>query len=49
MLIFSHRNITMPTVKSKKKKPKKEVNDGEEQGEGEVRVKGWKEDASHLS
>lgn len=24
----------MPTVKSKKKKPKKEVNDGEEQGEG---------------
>eukprot|EP00064_Thunnus_orientalis_P007712 superscaffoldBa00000873_g7734 len=28
-----HRNITMPTVKSKKKKPKKEVNDGEEQAE----------------
>lgn len=26
----------MPTVKSKKKKPKKEVNDGEEQGEGET-------------
>lgn len=29
-----HRDA-MPTAKSKKKKPKKEANDGEEQGDGE--------------
>lgn len=31
----SDRNVAMPTVKSKKKKLKKEANVGEEQGEGE--------------
>ncbi|KAG7214313.1 hypothetical protein INR49_023161 [Caranx melampygus] len=32
-LLLPQRLVTMPTVKSKKKKPKKEVVDGEEQGE----------------